>query len=767
MSFQFSISGLRKLCLSLGMLMLCMSSQAQVTFYDLDSIQEIRITFEQANWRHVLDSMFQNYGEDARLAATVQVNGETFQQSGIRYKGFSSYSEDQAKNPFNIDLDFGFADHNYQGFTKLKLSNVIHDPSFIREVLSYEVARNYMPASRANFANVYVNDTLLGLYTNVEAVDKKFISKNFPSNQNTFFKGSPATLQYPFGQNSNLAYTHGDDSTGYVPFYQLESALGWSDVFHFIDVLNNDTSHIPDVLNVDRALWMHAFNYALVNLDSYIAYSQNYYMYKDDNGCFNAIPWDLNMSFGSFRFSDGTSLNLSIAKAEQLNPLQHLYNSAYSPRPLMKNLFANTTFRKMYIAHLRTIIDEQFKTGIYMVRGQEIQNTIAQAVANDTNKFYSTADFLNNLTTTTGPSSDQNPGIQELMEARMAYLDSFPGFRGAPELSLQSFSPARPEQNESCLVECKVVSASHVYVYYRFSSNGLFMRQTMLDDGTNGDVQAGDSVYSASIIVSGDILHYYFYAENDSAGRFLPERAQYEFFTIYPKIQKNQVVLNELMLFNTTIVDQNGGYDPWLELYNTTDESLNLGGLQMYSEESPTISILTFPDTILPANEYIVIWLDGESAQPGLHASQRIDNSSWIRLSNTDLSDVDSLTFGLQSAGRSFGSWPNGSGINRYLRPTYVSCNQVATSNTYDFSAFPNPSNDHLYIEALDGQDVTSIELYNSNLQRVHYEESPFGTSPTKAALNDIDVSSMNAGLYVVKINRETQTDIIKVIISR
>ena len=50
-----------------------------------------------------------------------------------------------------------------QGINKLKLSNVIQDPSFIREVLSYEIARKYMPASLANFANLYINDTLWGL----------------------------------------------------------------------------------------------------------------------------------------------------------------------------------------------------------------------------------------------------------------------------------------------------------------------------------------------------------------------------------------------------------------------------------------------------------------------------------------------------------------------------------------------------------------------------------------------------------------------------
>lgn len=754
----------------LFLLTMCFSAllKGQTTFYQTDSIQEIRIYFEQSNWRHLLDSLFQNYGEDGRMPATVKINGQAFPHAGVRYKGFSSYDDEQIKNPFNIDLDYAFEDQNYQGFTKIKLSNVIHDPSFIREVLAYEIARDYMPASRANFANVYVNDTLIGLYTNVEAVDKKFISQHFPSNSNTFFKGSPAVLQYPFGQNSNLALTHGTDSMDYSSYYKLESLLGWSDIYRFIEVLNTDTSHITNVLNVDRALWMHAFNYSMVNLDSYIAYSQNYYMYEDDNGCFNTIPWDLNMSFGSFRLADGTLINLTISKVKQLNPLQHLYSTAYSPRPLMKNLFANDRYRKMYMAHLRTIIDEQFRNGDYLARAQEMQNSIADAVALDSCKFYSDADFFSNLSITTGPASDQYPGIQDLMEARIAYLDTFPGFNGAPELSLPSFTPERPALNETCKVQCKVMDATEVFVFYRFNTNGLFMQQTMFDDGTHDDGLAGDSVFGASLVTSGDIVQYYFYAENDSAGQFFPERAQYEFLTVYPAVEPGKFVLNEIMLLNTTVADQDGEYDAWLELFNASNETLNAGGLQLKSSEYPEVPVIILPDTLVPAGSYLTLWLDGQSIQSGLHTELTIGTSGWITISSvTTEAVVDSLHYGIQSPNRSYGSWPNGSGQSRYLTPTFSACNKAAFTNTYNFSVYPNPANDQLYVEALYSDGVESLEIFNMNLQCVICVENPFSGYPSSAALAGIDVSKLNPGLYVIKVNRETQTELLKIIIAR
>ena len=68
-----------------------------------------------------------------------------------------------------IKLDYIKGAQNYEGIDKIKLSNVIQDPSFVREVLSYEIARKYMPAGEANYTNLFINDTLIGLYTNVEA----------------------------------------------------------------------------------------------------------------------------------------------------------------------------------------------------------------------------------------------------------------------------------------------------------------------------------------------------------------------------------------------------------------------------------------------------------------------------------------------------------------------------------------------------------------------------------------------------------------------
>ena len=151
--------------------------------YSLDNILEVRIYFEEANWDQLLDSLKQE-GKDGRLVGKVIVNGKTYDQVGIRYKGNSSYfsvrKSGRSKLPFNVKVDHIKKDQELPGgYGTLKLSNVFRDPSFLREVLSYEIAGRYMFAPRANFAKVFVNDEYLGLYNNTESVDKMFLQNSF------------------------------------------------------------------------------------------------------------------------------------------------------------------------------------------------------------------------------------------------------------------------------------------------------------------------------------------------------------------------------------------------------------------------------------------------------------------------------------------------------------------------------------------------------------------------------------------------------------
>lgn len=730
---------------------------SQTDFYDETKVREIRITFDEPNWSQILDSLFVNFGEDGRLKGEVEIDGKTLNNIGVRYKGYSSWEEGQVKSPFNIDLEYNLNEQNYQGYTKLKLSNVIHDPSFVREVLSYEIARKYMPAPKANFANVYVNDTLIGLYTNVEAVDKYFAEDRYHTRNNSFFKGAPESLEYPFGQNANLAYTHGTDTSDYKPFYKKESDNdeAWPDLLEFIEILNNDTANLDTILNIDRTIWMHAINYSIVNLDSYIGYSQNYYLYRDNNGQFNPILWDMNMSFGSFRETDGTTLNLSIAKAKQLNPLKMISSSTYSPRPLIKNLLLNSTYKRMFLAHMRTIIDENFRNNLYYQRAQELQALINDHVLADSNKFYSYDDFINNIDTTTGPSSDQYPGIKDLMEARTAYLDTFPGFKGAPIITDISHYPEYPDRENTTWIRAKISGANEVFLAYRFKSDGKFENLPMYDDGLHSDGNAGDSIFGAGFLLSGNTIQYYFYAQNDSAGAFSPERAAFEFYSIQPKISPGDIVINEFMADNNnTVADLDGRYDSWIELYNNTSESINLNTVCL-SDDSGLKCKWTFPDTAINGNDFIIIWTDADEMQSGLHANFKLNpEGSCLFLTEGNYS-FDSIKYGSQVSDKTTGRYPNGYGDFVSMHPTYSKYNSVSIMQN-DFNLYPNPASTSLWIEIENSENPISVKIYNSLSMKV-LEFELKNEADTRSILHNIDISTLRNDYYLLELYQDNK----------
>ena len=78
----------------------------------------------------------------------------------------------------------------------------------------------------------------------------------------------------------------------------------YTGLFSFLDVLNNEPDatfpqEIEKVLDVDEALRFLAVSAGIVHLDNYIGIGHNMYLYEVD-GKFTVIPWDLNMTFGTF-----------------------------------------------------------------------------------------------------------------------------------------------------------------------------------------------------------------------------------------------------------------------------------------------------------------------------------------------------------------------------------------------------------------------------------------------------------------------------------
>ncbi len=642
--------------------------QAQ-NFYDINTVNTVELIFQQSNWDQILDDLYA-VGEEERLVGTAIINGLQFDSVGVRYKGNSSYRRHQKKNPLNIKLDHIIDNQELDGYGTVKLANAFKDPSFIREVISYEIARKYMPASEANFVNVYINGELIGLYTSVQSVDKFFTSIHFGSRDNPFFKGE-LTHGSPRGPVIVWGY-HGPDSTRYTDYYELRSDFGWQDLVSFLDVLNNTPENVEEVLNVDRHLWMLAFDNLMVNLDAPINFAHNFYLYKDGSGRFNPIMWDLNENFGVFVGIIGGNTFLNIKGLQQFNPFFNMENPNY---PIIQKILSNPKYGKMYIAHMKTIIEENFANGWFVDRAVEIQDMIDGDYQTDPNAFYSYSDFKNNIYSTVGGFGQPSIiGLMELMDARVDFLSTHNAFKeNAPSITNISY-PTHVSQNSIVWFSVEVQDADLVKLRYRHGGTGGFDRTVMHDDGNHQDGSAGDGLFGVSLDVRNSDIDFYIYAENEGAASLLPQRAEYEFHAIDVI---SSIVINEFMASNDfTPTDPHGEYDDWIELYNQSPEQVSVSGYYL-SDDTGALTQWAFPDTTIEGHGYLIIWADRDEGQEGLHTNFKLSASGeMILLVNSDLEIVDQVIFGQQVADLSHGRYPNGTGEFIEMAPSFSTENK-------------------------------------------------------------------------------------------
>jgi len=672
------------------------------SFYDINTIQYISITFTQSNWDYQLDTAKAG-SEGYIMAKSVSINGMAFDSVGVKYKGNSTYNANQAKNPLHIELDT-YKKQDYQGYTDIKLSNAAKDPSFVREVLSYSLLRDYMDASLSNYANVTINNNLIGLYVSSESVSKKFVNNHFYSNDNAFFKCNPIGGAGPGGSvhKPNLVYL-GSDSASYSTAYEINSDYGWADLINLCNTLKNNVIGIETILDVDRALWMIAFNNILVNLDSYIGgFTQNYYLYKNDNGRFASILWDFNESFGTFSQTGTIQLPNTTAKSQ----MTHLLHASDANWPLVQKLLSVPTYKKMYLAHLYTILNENFSTNSYYTSAQALQLIINASVQADPNKFFSYLQYQSNLNNDVIAGMTSAPGITKLMDARYTYLTALSDFTTTrPSISDVAPGVTNPELNTSIFITAKVLNTNtaSVYLGHRNAIEDKFTKTLMYDDGAHGDGAAGDNVYGASVFMSNTFLQYYIYAENNNAGMFSPVRAEHEFYTVYALItilNPGDLVVNELMAQNTkTVTDPTGDYADWIELYNNTANVLSLDNLYMSDTYSNLLKWQFPAGTTVAPDGYLIVWADEDLEQEGLHADFKLSASGEsVILSYPDGTKIEEIAFGPQTADKGYARVPNGTGAFVIQNPTFnlnndslLGIDEGVAMEISVFKNFPNP----------------------------------------------------------------------------
>lgn len=138
-----------------------------------------------------------------------------------------------------------------------------------------------------------------------------------------------------------------------------------------------------------------------------------------------------------------------------------------------------------------------------------------------------------------------------------------------------------------------------------------------------------------------------------------------------------EVVINELMPVNsTTIMDQNGEYDDWVELYNNSSSKVDLSNYYL-TDSRKKLTKWKFPaGASIESKSFLVVWTDGDTMQVGMHTNFKLSSGGEkVFLVNADKKILDEVDYEEQTLEMSYSRIPNGTGDFQWKTPTFNSKN--------------------------------------------------------------------------------------------
>jgi len=379
---------------------------ASVNLYDLTALRTLFLQFESADWEQELEDF---HGTDVEVPAQMTVDGQTYRDVGVHFRGASSFmmASQGAKRPLNLSIDFVHEKQRLGGFRTLNLLNANSDPTFLRAVLYTEIARQYLPTPRMNYVRVVINGESWGVYLNAEQFNGDFTRGHFVSSDGARWKvpGSPRG-------NGGLAYM-GDSPEPYKSLYEIktkDTPKAWADFAKLTKVLNQTPpasleAALKPILDVDGALRFLAVEVALVNSDGYWTRASDYNIYQDDKGVFHVIPHDVNEGLGN---SGGGGFGGFGGGGPTLDPLVAINDPS---KPLRSKLLAVPALRERYLGYVKDIADRHLDWAVMGPKVQQYQALIAEHVKADTRKLYPTEGFTSGVA-----------DLQQFVTARRAFL---------------------------------------------------------------------------------------------------------------------------------------------------------------------------------------------------------------------------------------------------------------------------------------------------------------------------------------------------------
>ena len=368
-------------------------SYPNASIYDPSVLRTFFINFENPQWEAELVA-FNN--TDVDVPATVIVDGKTYADVGVHFRGNSSFGVgDGYKRSLNLSFDFIHEDQEIGGYNTLNFLNANGDPTFLRSVLSLHIARQYIAAPKANLVQVVINGENWGVYANQQQFNKDFLEENFETRKGTRWK-------IPQGGGAVGAFNYQDEEiSSYQGTFQIKSKEdpeAWKAIIGLAQTLeitpnNQLVEALSSRIDIDSYLKFLALDNALVSGDGFWTRGADYCLYLHPDGKFRFIPYDMNEMF-NFRGGGrgpGSSGRYTGPTGVRLDPLAGLSDP---DKPVIERILAEPSLQKKYLGYVKQIATESMAWENIGPVVQAYRELAQHEVERDTHKLYSSEAFL-------------------------------------------------------------------------------------------------------------------------------------------------------------------------------------------------------------------------------------------------------------------------------------------------------------------------------------------------------------------------------------
>lgn len=211
----------------------------------------------------------------------------------------------------------------------------------------------------------------------------------------------------------------------------------------------------------------------------------------------------------------------------------------------------------------------------------------------------------------------------------------------------------------------------------------------------------------------------------------LLERGEYELTAVYePMVSEPRppkVRINEVSSANDIYVSEYGKKSDWLELYNTTNQAIDLAGFYLSDDpnnplKSQIAADPTLVNTVIPAHGFRIVWCDDRPSLTQLHVDFKLENAddAFVSITAPDAQWTDTLRYLAQARWQTFGRYADGgSALALFSRPTIELANSVCTATDLFSETIPVGIDELMMDEIADTSEVLSVEYYDLSGIRV------------------------------------------------